>query len=478
MKNTRKPGFIKDIADKPRKFAAKSKKKSKRESRLVFFLVRVLPEALTGKKQVMEQRFRAAYVSGAHEDVIRKARNETMSWYLMGFVMLAISAIVIIWAFGEPQAGDGLKRPGFGGELKTAEKMVEAEYGGKTVKLPAMLRILPREPEPDEISAMLADLRKRLPGIILGGNTATDSITQDLVLPQKDEKTGIDISWQSDNEDVISPTGRVNLLEGRKGDKITLTAGFRCGAASDEMTIPIKLGAPAKSYDFSRDIKLSINGLLENLNADRKGDRMALPTGTDSGITIRWADTKDMTPLVLPLICIFIFIFAFRRRYSMIDRNIRAFRESISKEFPDFLGKLILLINAGMVVTAAVGKIAADYRERCREGEEKGFYEELCGIEDRMRGSNTRLTVEFADMANRSGRREIMRFSAILADNIDKGSALAEKLASENDMLWNLRKKRAEERGKLAETKLTFPMALQLLAVMLITVAPAAFEMN
>ena len=71
-----------------------------------------------------------------------------------------------------------------------------------------------------------------------------------------------------------------------------------------------------------------------------------------------------------------------------------------------------------------------------------------------------------------------MRFSAILADNIDKGSALAEKLTQESDMLWNLRKKRAEEKGRLAETKLTFPMVLQLLVVILITVAPAAFEMS
>jgi hypothetical protein len=41
-----------------------------------------------------------------------------------------------------------------------------------------------------------------------------------------------------------------------------------------------------------------------------------------------------------------------------------------------------------------------------------------------------------------------------------------------------VRKKRAEERGRLAETKLTFPMALQLGAIILITVAPAAFEMQ
>jgi hypothetical protein len=99
-------------------------------------------------------------------------------------------------------------------------------------------------------------------------------------------------------------------------------------------------------------------------------------------------------------------------------------------------------------------------------------------MEDRINGANTSLIAEFSGLAARSGQREVLRFSAILSDNIDKGSALADKLMQEEGMLRMIRKKRAEERGKIAETKLTFPMALQLGAIIIITVAPAAFEMQ
>ncbi|MDI9494554.1 MAG: bacterial type II secretion system protein F domain protein, partial [Bacillota bacterium] len=57
-------------------------------------------------------------------------------------------------------------------------------------------------------------------------------------------------------------------------------------------------------------------------------------------------------------------------------------------------------------------------------------------------------------------------------DNINKGSSLAEKLEAEGTLLWMDRKKRAEERARLAETKLSFPLMLLLLSLMIITTAP------
>ncbi len=43
--------------------------------------------------------------------------------------------------------------------------------------------------------------------------------------------------------------------------------------------------------------------------------------------------------------------------------------------------------------------------------------------------------------------------------------------------MWIGRKKKAEEKGKLAETKLTFPLMILLLVLIMITVAPALLGM-
>jgi hypothetical protein len=458
----------------------KEKKKGERQSRdWGAAVARLLPDGLTGRRKVMEQRFRGAYTAGDAEELIQKAKEQTAVRYLLLVLALLLSALLVWQEFSAGEKGLGnLRRAGFGGEVKVVDAEAVAKYGGENIQLPMRLKIQPKEASPEIIAKRLEDLKERLPAMILGENPKTDCIVANLNLPVRDEKTGIDLSWQSDRETVIDEQGKVNFIEGKAGEGVVLTARLRCGEAGDELKIPLTLGDPDETYDFTPDIRATLTGIVDQLNNGTEGDRLILPGETASGLHIRWRAPRDLSILAFPAFLLLLFPLIFRRRYALIDRDISRFRDSIRREFPDFLGKLLLLINAGMVVTGAVNKIAADYREHRRPGEEKPFYEELCGMEGRMRGSNTTLTAEFSDMAGRSCQREVMRFSTILADNIDKGATLAEKLSRESDMLWNLRKKRAEEKGRIAETKLTFPMVLQLLVVIVITVAPAAFEMG
>ena len=131
-----------------------------------------------------------------------------------------------------------------------------------------------------------------------------------------------------------------------------------------------------------------------------------------------------------------------------------------------------------MVITSAIARITEDYKKTREVYGKRRLYEELTAAQERMHGTGTSLVYEFAELARRSGLRELMRFSSTLSDNIDKGSTLSDKLRAESELLWEGRKKRAEKEGRIAETRLIFPMALQILAVIAITVMPAAFEMG
>ncbi len=141
-------------------------------------------------------------------------------------------------------------------------------------------------------------------------------------------------------------------------------------------------------------------------------------------------------------------------------------QQNVIAELPDFTNRLVLLLNAGMVLTSAVQKIAEEERH-CY------FYTELREIKKRMRNVNSTFAGEFQEFAKRSGVRELLRLSNIIADNLDKGSELVEKLEQESNFMWHMSKKQVEERGRTAESKLVFPMALMLLALILITAAPA-----
>jgi Flp pilus assembly protein TadB len=217
---------------------------------------------------------------------------------------------------------------------------------------------------------------------------------------------------------------------------------------------------------------------VEGISGSADGDMVSLPDSTSSGIRLNWKMPGNFSLPALIVILLLIGFAVYKSRYALVDKAVERWREGVRRDFPGFLSKLLLLLNAGLVITSAITRIADDYSVHRKEGEERYFYEELCGMRDRMRASNTTLTVEFADMAARSGQREVMRFSTILADNIDRGNALAEKLSQESRTLWTARKKIAEEKGRLAETKLTFPMVLQLLVIILITVTPAVMNMR
>jgi hypothetical protein len=381
--------------------------------------------------------------------------------------------------------------------------------------------VLPSEADAAEIAGSLTDLKERLPELILGKNVSLSDVRHDLDLIGYDEKSGADIVWSSDNEKIISAEGGVNHIEGKKGDRAALSASIRLGEAADFLDVEVVIGDPPGGYDFTGDIAASVDAAAGEISDSSEGGRVDLPEKTEGGVKLTWSAPSRRTALLAPALFLIIGVIMYRRRYAGIDREIAAARESVERDFPDFLDKLLLLLNAGVVISSAIAKIAADYRERKEEASptrtrcnyhgllrrsaprkdgadcrarissflrarpkgaeaaaESYFYEELCRMEDRIASSRVSLASEFAELAVRSGRREVMRFSAILADNIDKGSALGEKLAQESGALWDMRKKSAEKKGRIAETKLTFPMVLQLVAIILITVAPAVIEMK
>ena len=141
-------------------------------------------------------------------------------------------------------------------------------------------------------------------------------------------------------------------------------------------------------------------------------------------------------------------------------------QQNVISELPDFINRLVLLLNAGLVLTTAIAKIA-------EEDKESYFYKEIRDIYSRMKSVNSSFNVEFRDFARHSGVRELLRLSNIITDNVNKGTELIDKLEQESAFMWHMSKKQVEERGRVAESKMTFPMAVMLLALILVTSAPA-----
>ena len=138
------------------------------------------------------------------------------------------------------------------------------------------------------------------------------------------------------------------------------------------------------------------------------------------------------------------------KRYDRIDREIKEAETSVNRDLPEFINKLVLLLNAGLVFSSAFSKIIEDYEsfyhtKKAEQSHTKFLYEEM--LEYRKKSLNQRIPDrELKEFSQRCGVREMVRLTAIISDNWDKGSTLAEKLESESNLLWIGRKKRRRKR--------------------------------
>jgi hypothetical protein len=356
--------------------------------------------------------------------------------------------------------------------------VAEAEYGDASVKRKVELTVRSKEPGEDEKRARVAKTARRLPRLILGENESLSAVTSDLDLVAFDDETGVSISWASENPALLGDDGALNRVVGRAGDVLALKARLSLEDVFEEVEIEGVLGGGSASQEgLADDVADALEETVSAVNASADGDALTLPRADAYGVRYRFRDgASDLhIPEILALAMFALFLY--RGRYSAIDKRIKAARRSIIKDFPEFIDKLLLMLNAGLVVSAAISRIAADYEQRKGFGKPRQLYEELAAIRQRVENTNASLSVELNRMAARSGVRELMRFASVVSDNIDKGSALAEKLKAEGELVWKLRKKDIEEAGRLAETKMILPMTMTLFVLILITMAPAVLDM-
>lgn len=231
-----------------------------------------------------------------------------------------------------------------------------------------------------------------------------------------------------------------------------------------------------KSESYSEKIEGEMKSAVRSVNGDTKADRVKLPTELAGGEKVSWRKAESSDAPLMTAGFIMVLFVIYRTRYRGLEKEEREAKESVIRELPEFINKVILLLNAGMVLNSVFITIMEN-REKAGPAEDSYFYSQLRSIYIKVSRANGSLDHELRSFAKRSGVRELMRFSNIVGDNISKGADLTGKLRRESEALWFARKKQSEEMGRTAETKLTFPMVILLLVLVIVSVAPAMLEM-
>lgn len=160
-------------------------------------------------------------------------------------------------------------------------------------------------------------------------------------------------------------------------------------------------------------------------------------------------------------------VFAF-----LLDNNLKKKIEErhtmLRMEFPDFVNKLVLLINAGMTVNRAWEKIVTENKK------ESPLQQEL-----RIAYLNMKNGTPEAYAIEAFGRRckikEIMKFTSVLVSNLKKGGAeMVPVLVQQSNECWEMRKGAAKELGATAGVRMMLPMVMLLVAILVVVGMPAA----
>lgn len=157
---------------------------------------------------------------------------------------------------------------------------------------------------------------------------------------------------------------------------------------------------------------------------------------------------------------------------KQLDSALKEKTRKMQIDFPEFLNKLILLVNAGLSVSGAVQKIVRDAKK------DSPLYSELSITLNEVKSGKPEAAA-FEDFARRCRLQEITLFSAALIQNLRKGNdELIPILRLQAGSCWENRKNIARKLGEEASTKLTIPMVIMFVAILLMLMTPAVMQLN
>lgn len=231
-----------------------------------------------------------------------------------------------------------------------------------------------------------------------------------------------------------------------------------------------------KKNDYSKEEQERLFSQMLMSLQQCSGKVIRLPSRLENGAVIRWNRSRNVKPILILFLPFTLTLFLYQQERQKKRERRKLIRDSVVRELPGFNDQILMLMGAGLIFRDAFWRICQGYS---RKRENPNIFEkEMLEILERTDRNHTTVAKEVERKAEELNITEFSRFSGIISDNQIRGTDLTEKLMQESRFLWEQRKKLAEERGKLAETKLTLPLAVLLIVLIVVTAGPALLQIQ
>ncbi len=181
-------------------------------------------------------------------------------------------------------------------------------------------------------------------------------------------------------------------------------------------------------------------------------------------LTLPGATEKAALALVLLIVAYYL-----PRAY--LSRRERLLQDKYRVTFPDLLDMLVVCVNAGLSLEAALDRAARELGPE--DAELRANFDLMAGEMRAGRSTSEALR----DCAERLGLREARSFAGLLQQTLELGTDVALALTTFSDEMREKRMSRAEEKAASLPPKLTLPLGICIFPVVLIVVlAPAVLR--
>lgn len=382
-------------------------------------------------------------------------------------------------------ANETIERPDYGQGDKEAQLQAELQSGeSKTVE---QFRIPLKEMPPlsgDE-KAIAKTLDNLTEDFIKGSNKNLMNIHEKLILPKNDEKLGnmgVEIVWKSGNTELVKSDGTVVQPQyGAGSKKVFLQAILSRGVKTNKKKFVLTVLQSETPQTDKQRVLAAKNEIQEQIDKGRiiknNSNKITLPNKLINlkDLKISWflpKAKKDNTVTIFLIFGVAILIIIAYAADNDLNKKIRKRRNKLQLDFPDFLNRLSLLVNAGMTVSRAWIKISEDANK-------KGpLYDEIALTVSEIKSGKSEI-IAYEDFALRCKVPEITKLVSIIEQNLKKGSKeLVSILKFQASDCWQMRKNVAKRLGEEASTKMLLPLMLMFSAIILIVATPAIMAMQ
>jgi hypothetical protein len=397
------------------------------------------------------------------------------------FCLLSILGGVSEMGATSLQDGSYLIRPEFGegsSEVELDVTLEAPEHSGlreedrKTARQ-ITLDIAERVYTQEETLELFEEGKEYIQKSVLARNESADAIYENLSFSTSIPDTGITVTWEPEDYNLIKSDGTVNNEELTEGITTTVTAVLSYGELNASVCLYLRIQPRRYSKEGLIDNKLTKE--LVSADEQTKAEReFELPMSIEK-YRLHWSEKRDSSGGTLLLLGIFLAIAVWYAKDMELKKQMKLRKEQLLIDYPEIINKFTLLVNAGMTVRQAWFKITEDYYARLLENTspKRYAYEEMLTTSHELKLGVTE-GIAYEQYGRRIGLMPYIKFSSLISQNLKKGNkGFTELLKLEAMEAFEDRKEIAKRLGEEAGTKLLLPMMFMLMIVFLIILIPA-----